>query len=174
MSRFSMSDNRGFSLIELIVIIAMIAIIAAVGTPAFLSMKAKSSVRADARDVYSTFKHAQSEAVKRSDNVCIEFNKPSTNEYRVFVDNGVDFSVTPHVTFPAKAGNSTWDNEEVIAVHKLNPGSSFFIKSSWDKAAFNSRGLPATAQGSVEVRSSVLSFELSLSNSGILRSQVVP
>ncbi len=80
-------NRDGFTLVELMVVIALIGIIAGFGTPALLSMKAKSSVRADARDILSTFKHAQSEAVKRSENVCILFNTPATG-YTVFLDNG--------------------------------------------------------------------------------------
>ena len=118
--RFSMfAHNRnGFSLVELMVVVAIVGIIAGLGTPVLLSMKAKSLVRADARDVYSTFRHAQAEAVKRSASVCVIFDQPSTGEYKVFLDNGAG----------ALASNAVQDaGEQTLSVKRLRRAVLFKI-----------------------------------------------
>ncbi len=162
MRRFPKIDctRNGFSLVELMIVVAIIGLIAVFGTPALLSMKAKSNVRADARDVYSTLKYIQSEAVKRSDSICVLFNTPSGGDYTVFIDN---------------KDNGTQDGgEATLDVKNLRPGSSFGINSGWLKACFNARGLPVnTVQGSVDITSSALQMKLSLSNAGFIKSTVI-
>ncbi len=161
MRRFPKLDHNrsGFSLVELMVVIALLGIIAAVGTPALLSMKAKSSVRADARDVFSTFKYVQSEAVKRSENIRILFDSPAPGDYTVFIDAN---------------NNATLDAGEItLSVSSLSSGSSFLNNTFANSPGFNSRGLPLTTQGSVEIKSSALTFQLSLSNAGFIKSTVL-
>ena len=157
---------HGFSLVELLVVVAIVGIIAGFGTPALLSMKAKSSVRADARDVYSTFRHAQSEAVKRSESICILFNVPSAGEYTVFLDNG--------------AGGGTANNalretgETILSVNRLRPGSSFAGNTFTGNPGFTARGLPLKGDfGSIEIHGSALKMELSLSNAGFIKSRTL-
>ena len=157
---------HGFSLVELLVVVAIVGIIAGFGTPALLSMKAKSSVRADARDVYSTFRHAQSEAVKRSESICILFNVPSAGEYTVFLDNG--------------AGGGTANNalretgEGILSVNRLRPGSSFAGSTFTGNPGFTARGLPLKGDfGSIEIHGSALKMELSLSNAGFIKSRTL-
>ncbi|MEA3469089.1 MAG: GspH/FimT family protein [Thermodesulfobacteriota bacterium] len=161
------SGSHGFSLIELVVVIAIIGIITALGTPPLLSMKAKSSVRSDARDVYSAFKHAQSEAVKRSENVTILFNYPAPGKYTVFLDNGAGGDTS---------GDNVQNGNELILLSKqLRPGNSFTDNFTDGISGFNSRGLPLTGQGTVTVRSATTSLVLglSLSNAGHVRSTVL-
>ena len=147
------------------VVIAIVGIIAGFGTPALLSMKAKSSVRADARDVFSTFRHAQSEAVKRSVSVCIIFNKPLTGEYKVFLDNGVGTNANNAVQDPG---------EETLSVNRLRSGSSFAGITFTSNPGFNARGLPLGGKiGSVEIHSSALQMKLSLSIAGNIKTTVL-
>ena len=78
---YATSSSHGFSLVELLVIIAIIAIIAGISLPNLLSMRAKSSVRADARDVHSTLRLAQTLAVKEGIDVCF---RVSGNAYGLY------------------------------------------------------------------------------------------
>ena len=167
--KFSMfAHNRnGFSLAELMVVVAIVGIIAGLGTPVLLSMKAKSLVRADARDVYSTFRHARAEAVKRSASVCVIFDQPATGEYTVFLDDGAGDST--------KANNATKDTGEItLSVKRLQPGSSFQNITFTGNLGFNARGLPLGGKlGSVEIHSSALKMQLSLSMAGNIKTTVL-
>lgn len=152
-------NRKGFSLVELVVVIALISIIAGFSTPALLSMRAKSNVRADARDVYTTFKYVQSEAVKRSVNIRIVFNSPAAGDYTVFIDDDNDATLD--------AGELT------LSVNSLRSGSSFITNTFANNPGFNARGLPLTTQGSVQIQSSALTMQLSLSNAGFIKSTVL-
>ena len=158
---------HGFSLVELMVVLAIVGIIAGFGTPALLSMKAKSSVRADARDVYSTFRHAQSEAVKRSESLCIIFDVPAAGDYTVFLDNGAGVV--------ANANNATKDGgEAILSVNRLRPGSSFAGNTFSGNPGFTARGLPLAGNfGSIQIHGSTLKMELSLSNAGFIKSRTL-
>ena len=76
------ADNpKGFSLIELLVVIVIIGLIAVIGTPQLLSMRTKSSLRADARDVHSAYRKAQTEAIKRSEDACLVISEDAGGYY---------------------------------------------------------------------------------------------
>lgn len=162
--------QHGFSLAELMVVVAIVGLLGVVGTPGLLGMKAKSSVRSDARDVLSAFKKAQTEAVKRSQSVCILFNSDAgtaaAGAYTLFVDNGAG----------TNANNETLDpGEPVLGVQSLRPGNSFANIGFGGNPGYNSRGLPLNGNvGSVDIRSTTtpLAFTLSLSNAGFVKSKV--
>ncbi len=67
---------------ELLVVIAIIGVIAAIGTPQLLGMRTRSSVRADARDIHSAYRQAQTEAVKRFFDVCVDIDA-GTSTYQI-------------------------------------------------------------------------------------------
>lgn len=163
-------DQNGFSLIELIVVLAILAIMGTFGTPKLLAMKVKSGLRADTRDVYSTFKQAQTEAIKRSESVCILFDTPNAGNYTVFLDNG-------GATGTGTANNATKDGDEIdLFVKHLHPGGSFTNIGFGGNPGFNSRGLPLIGNvGSVQLQSTgtTLAMQLSLSNAGFVKITVL-
>jgi type IV fimbrial biogenesis protein FimT len=57
--------NRGFTLLELCVVLAVISIVAAFATPSFLAWHARDQVDARARALLSTLSLARAEAVRR-------------------------------------------------------------------------------------------------------------
>ena len=63
--------QQGFSLMELLIVIAIAGIIAAIAIPGLLGTRARYQLRASATDVLATFKKAQSEAVKRNTSVTV-------------------------------------------------------------------------------------------------------
>ena len=157
---------KGFTLVEVLVVVAIIGIIATISTPNLLSIRQKYRVRADARDVHSALRHAQTEAVKRSVSVGITFD-PGTSEYTLFLDNGSGLN----------ANNVQKDtDEQELSINHLRKESSFAdITFPKIAAGFSSRGLPLTdGTGSLEIRSSstsVLAFELTLNNAGAVKSE---
>lgn len=60
------SADLGFTLIELMVVIAIVAVIASIATPAWTSLMARNAVRAAVNDFNGSLQFARSEAVRMS------------------------------------------------------------------------------------------------------------
>ena len=157
MKRFMCSDQRGFSLTELAVVVAIIAIIATIGTPLFLGMKTRSSIRADARDVHSAFRMAQTVAVKDSEITCVRINE-GAKTYTLY------------------------DNSGILTRDHLRPGNSFVLAAKAEVAdyfskdpCFDYRGLPDES-GAFKVTNdtNLLTMRVQLTPSGHVRSVDVP
>jgi prepilin-type N-terminal cleavage/methylation domain-containing protein len=58
-------SNRGFSLIELIVVMAVLAIGLAIAVPNFMEVGRRNAVKAEARELKNVLEKARMEAVKR-------------------------------------------------------------------------------------------------------------
>ena len=82
-----MTDNKAFSLLEVVVVLAIISIMAAVAAPNYNSWLAGHRLSASARDIYSLIQLSRLRAVKERANVCIEINAGSGHCY-AYVDNG--------------------------------------------------------------------------------------
>lgn len=57
---------RGFSLIELMIVVAIVGIMAMIAGPSFIEISAQSQVKTVASDLQATMMRARSEAIKRS------------------------------------------------------------------------------------------------------------
>lgn len=80
--------QSGFTLIELIIVIALILFSSAIAIPGFISWIPNYRLRAASQDLLSNFQKAKIEAVKRNINAAIVF--PGTG-YTVFIDQDADF-----------------------------------------------------------------------------------
>ena len=78
---------RGFTLFEIMIVIAVMAIVAAIATPLLLSALPEMNLKSAARDIYSAVNETKAEALKRGVNVTLLFNPPA-NSYLIFLDNG--------------------------------------------------------------------------------------
>lgn len=93
-----MTHRRGFTLLELIIVITVFGIIAAISIPALNSTTRRSELRAAAREMYGHFQRAKSEAIKRNQPVAIVFDTSGVDYYQVFVDSSTD---PPNATLDA-------------------------------------------------------------------------
>ena len=66
------SAQRGFTAIELMVVVAIVAILAALAAPSFTPLIERWRVRSAAEDLTSTIYYARSEAIKRGGGVIID------------------------------------------------------------------------------------------------------
>ena len=86
--------DQGFSMTELVVIVAIIAILILVGVPNFSNWQANTKLKGAARNVVSTLQLAKIEAAKRNENMLVSFTSGAytssggVGSYQVFVDDG--------------------------------------------------------------------------------------
>jgi type IV fimbrial biogenesis protein FimT len=143
-----MRKNSGFTLIELMTVIAIIAIAAAIAIPNLIGWMPNYRLRGAARDIYSTLQLARLRAVKENASVVVNFSM-LTNDYFAFVDNGEGGGV---------AGNEIRDGgERLVRTMQMPPGIdiSNVAFGTDTKVRYTSRGLLFNNRiGHVEIENS--------------------
>ena len=87
MNRFI--KTQGFTLLELLIVIAFVAIIMAIGIPNFSKWKEKYEINGQAQKVYFDMMLARSTSVKNNNNVSVTFDA-NKNLYKVHDDTNND------------------------------------------------------------------------------------
>lgn len=91
-------DNRGFTLIEAIIVVAIISILAFMAGPELFTIGPKAKIKAAVRDLKSNLELAKMEAIKRNCSVyvvfqpakdCTTYNKDN-GSYELIVDSNKD------------------------------------------------------------------------------------
>jgi prepilin-type N-terminal cleavage/methylation domain-containing protein len=83
-------NNKGYSLVELLVVITMIGILAMIGVPRYSDFIAKSNVRRAANDLLQNARLASTLAIKENRNYVIAFNIAGANSYSIGFDTNDD------------------------------------------------------------------------------------
>lgn len=81
----SMSNQRGFSMIELMIVVVIIGIMTGLATPHFGRVYARMKLRAAARDIGSDFRLARSKAISSKEQFGLYFDQ-STRTITLFHD----------------------------------------------------------------------------------------
>ena len=140
-----MRKNAGFTLIELVVVIAIIAILAGIAIPNFFHWRRNAQMRAAAEELLSAAQVTKLRAVKERTNCVVSFDS-GNNSYIAFVDNGAGGGV---------ADNEVWDGTEAIIKQGILPGTVEMYSASFSggvpRLRFGGNGLP-NRFGSVRLR----------------------
>ncbi len=165
-------DQKGFTLIEVLIVLAVIGIITAIAIQPLMSMRDKSKIRADVREIVSVFVFAQSEAVKRNRGVAILFDSPTVGSYSVFVDDGTGVGGIANDAVQ-QAGELTFLTKTLQAGVSFDvAGSSFTVNNP----GYDFRGLPQNEVfGSIDIISvglPQLQYRINFSLSGQVGIQV--
>ena len=87
--RIRLRDKKGFTMIELLIVVAIIAVTAAIAIPNIISWIPTMRVNSAARDIVSEMQLARMKAVSERNNYVITFDT-STNQYSIYDDGDND------------------------------------------------------------------------------------
>jgi type IV fimbrial biogenesis protein FimT len=82
-----MRGAKGFSLVEVLIVIAIIAILSTIAVPSYVGWISNRRLQSAASEVQSAIQLAKMTAIKENVNVVITFN-PSARSFTAFVDDG--------------------------------------------------------------------------------------
>ena len=140
--------KHGFSLVELIVVIAIFSVLAGIAAPAVSRWVPRHRLKAAARDIVSVMAQAKAEAIRRGEQVTLAFNYQNADNpkllsgrqlYVMFMDKGTDSDKTG-------ARNAVCDDGEEILMQS-GPVSDSIVFTAGTSMSFNNRGLPVGKTG---------------------------
>ena len=129
------STHDGFSLAELMAVIAIMGIMAAIAVPGFIQWLPNYYLKSAARDLRASFQLARITAIKSGADCTITFNQP------------VDGKTYDYVVFQDADSDLVLDNVEIPDIVKKVKWTDYHSSISMNSNNFtnNSRGLPAVA-----------------------------
>lgn len=111
--------QRGFTLIELIIVLVIAALLMLVAAPAFSTFMARQQLAGDVNQLLSVMTFARSEAIKQRQPITVRFLRPISSALRAALKSAVTASASmktmmTHVshTFPGATGPK--DLKEVV------------------------------------------------------------
>ena len=171
-----MNNKRGFTLIELMIVIGVIGIMAAISTPMIMNWLPNYRLKAAARDLYSNMQKARMVAVKSNQNTAIIFDV--ANEKYDFCDSW-DTTLAP----PACVGNL-----QSVDFSKMGSGVGYghgdatsaaatagvfdndvTYSSPVDVVVFNSRGFGTAGYVYLDHQKNTTTYAVNSLSSGIIR-----
>jgi len=82
-----MNNERGFSMMEMMIVVVMIGLMASLAAPSWLEQMPRLEAKAQVREVVSKLREARSLAIARKEAVGVSFDGIN-NIWEVFLDNG--------------------------------------------------------------------------------------
>ncbi len=127
-----MRNTSGFTILELMIVLALAAIVASIAAPSFLTWRSDAKLRSAVSMIRGDLEMARSQAMRENNFVAVSFN---TTNYVVFIDDG------------AGAGNPgdyiRQADERLLRSRQLPAGVTIdLVKTDFedDQTRFNGRG----------------------------------
>jgi prepilin-type N-terminal cleavage/methylation domain-containing protein len=151
-------DEIGFTIIEVIVVIAIIGIIAAIGIPGFSRWLPNYRLRLAAQELLSSYQLAKTTAIKRNTNCTVIFSIPSIGryiniggvnyEYVVFVDSDRDLEYDAGEQVIRSRKWADYKDEVSFNLDSGTQGTNFMANdNNLPAISFRSNGMPISNDG---------------------------
>lgn len=140
------SKQSGFSMLELIIVMAVIAIMAAIATPSFLSWRKDFWLKGAARDLLGNMQKAKLTSIKRRTNVTMEFDTGGYS-YLAYIDGDGTTGYDPTATDDELILSETWNDDVYFDTDQSTDGISF----NGNKTNFQPSGIP-TLSGAIYIK----------------------
>lgn len=162
------TGQSGFTLIELMVVIAITSILAGIALYSYFQSRPARTLRSATRDVYSVMMQAKIEALQRGESVAVWFDI-ANNAYTMFRDNGAGGG-TPSNGVQDGTEPTLLPATSLPALVTFDPAfSGDGVSFTGDVLIFSSRGLPVNPGGGLGAGT----VQLQTSNSAVPQSVFV-
>jgi len=153
-------DEIGFTIIEVIVVVAIIGIIASIGIPGFTRWLPNYRLRLAAQELLSSIQLAKTTAIKQNTNCTLVFSVPSLSppryiniggvnyEYAVFVDSDRDLEYDAGEQVIRSRRWADYKNEVSFNTNSGTQGTDFITNDNGLPAiSFRPNGMPIANNG---------------------------
>jgi len=144
-----MTKQSGFTLMELMIVIAIVAVVSTIAIPNFVSWFPKYRLSVASRDMVSTFQMARLKAIKANTDIVVAINL-GNDTYTVFQDDGQGSGDADNNGILDDALNWVANGaERVYQTKPLPPGIDITAAAftGAPSVRFNRRGFPVDAAG---------------------------
>lgn len=167
--------DNGFTLAELLIVIAMIAVLMAIGATQLKNFLPGMRLKSAARELYSNMQKARMSAIKEDKNWAIVFD-PANNRYYVCSDPGVDgtWSATADNTIALTVDLSSYQSGVKFGHGNATssvPGGAFpagDVSYSSDVLSFSSQGTGSAGYVYLANQNNTTAYAVGSQTSGVI------